>query len=346
MSSNEFLTDAASRHSVLLQRFSAGLEKEASASVSKAIADLLGRLVLDYEEGLGTGRLGSLRTGLVLDYNQELKALEDDLIAQLLELAGDEAEFTVDMLDEAVNVKPSPVLQRDLFGAVRSSTIDVVPGQKITIPKMLRQFTTKKTSQINTLLRDGFTAGATQGELIKEIRSVTKLQRQQAASLVRTGTNAVSSAARYEAMLANSNLFDGYEWVATLDNRTSNVCMARDGKIYPFKDSSPKPPAHFSCRSTIVPKVKKKFDLLSDVQGDRPSVGPDGAKTVSGQSTYGGWLRKQPASFQNEALGPARAKLFRQGGLNIEKFVNFDGRTYTLDELRGLNPLAFERANL
>jgi hypothetical protein len=101
-----------------------------------------------------------------------------------------------------------------------------------------------------------------------------------------------------------------------------------------------------NCRSTIVPKVDPRYNLLSEVTGDRPSVGASGAKSVSAKSTYGGWLKKQPASFQDEVLGPTRAKLFRQGGLSIGKFVNFDGETYSLEQLRALNPLAFEKANL
>ena len=101
-----------------------------------------------------------------------------------------------------------------------------------------------------------------------------------------------------------------------------------------------------NCRSTIVPKVDPRYDLLSAVKGDRPSVGASGAKEVSAQVTYGGWLKRQPASFQDEVLGDARAKLFRNGGLAIGKFTNFDGRTYTLAELKRLYPVAFDKANL
>jgi SPP1 gp7 family putative phage head morphogenesis protein len=341
LSSNTFMIDAASRHSVLLQRYSAGLEAGAADSVSAALNGVVSDLAT-----LEGRNKRSLRLQIVSNYRSQLTSLEAELYDELIELAGSEDDFSVEMFEEAINATIDAVDDNVLVNAVDNANIDVVEGQRITIPQMLSQFTAAKSRQINTILQDGFTEGLTQDQLISRVREAQPLQRRQAASLVRTGTNAVSSIARYESMLANSDVLKGYEWVSTLDSRTSNVCIARDGVVYSFKKSNPKPPAHFSCRSTIVPKVDPRYDLLSDVTGDRPSIGADGVEQVNAQSTYGGWLRKQPAIFQNEVLGPARAKLFRQGGLSVSKFVNFDGKTYTLDELRALNPLAFEKANL
>lgn len=345
MSSDEFLLDGASRHAVLLQRYSAGLESSFANNVSRAIDEIIRGLADEDSATLTARRIGSLRVQLVSDYTDSLTESEEELLRQLLELAESEGDFSAELFTQGTSQVAKPPAQLSLFTAVRNTVLEL-EGQSITIPKMLAGFTKAKTAQVSSILSSGFSEGKTQQELIKEVRAVNPLQRRQAASLVRTGTNSVSSIARYQTMKENKSIFDGYEWVSTLDSRTSHICMARDGVVYKFAKSSPKPPAHWSCRSTIVPKVKDKYNLLSEVKGTRPSVGDDGAKKVSAQSTYGGWLRKQPAKFQNEILGPNRAKLFRQGGMNVDKFVNFDGRTYTLDELRALNPLAFEKANL
>lgn len=338
MSSNTFLIDAASRHAALLQRYSAGLESEVAEKVSSAISALIADL------SSATGNSGRIRLEVVSNYRSHLTTAEAELYDELLELMGEEAEFSEKLFEEAISADIESPQQLDL--ALDSVRIDVISGQRITIPAMLSQFTEAKANQINRLLQDGFTEGATQDQLISRVREVEPIQRRQAASLVRTATNAVSSIARYQTAIQNQDVLEGYEWVATLDDKTSLVCASRDGVIYPFRESSPKPPAHFSCRSTIIPKVKDEFNLLSRVKGDRPSIGSDGVKQVSGQSTYGGWLRKQSKLFQEEVLGKDRAKLFRQGGLSIGKFTNFDGRTYTLDELRSLHPMAFERAGL
>jgi hypothetical protein len=55
---------------------------------------------------------------------------------------------------------------------------------------------------------------------------------------------------------------------------------------------------------------------------------------VPAKTTYDEWLRLQPATFQDDVLGPERAKLFRDG-MTLDRFVDFNGRRFTLDELRG-----------
>lgn len=312
--------------------------------MADAVSDALKGAIAD----LATveGSQGRVRLEVIGNYRASLTSAEAQLYDEFIALAQDEGQFSVELFEESINAAIDAVDSVDMVAAVDGSRMDIIEGQRITIPQMLSQFTEAKAVQMNRLLQDGFTEGLTQDQLISRVREVEPLQRRQAAALVRTGTNSVSSIARYRTAVENSDVLEGYEWVSTLDDRTSLVCAGRDGMVYEFTESSPKPPAHWNCRSTIVPKVDPRYNLLSDVTGDRPSVGADGPKTVSAKSTYGGWLKKQPASFQDEVLGPARAKLFRQGGLSIGKFVNFDGDTYTLDQLRELNPLAFEKANL
>jgi hypothetical protein len=67
---------------------------------------------------------------------------------------------------------------------------------------------------------------------------------------------------------------------------------------------------------------------------------------VPATTTYEQWLKRQPASFQDTVLGPSRGKLFRNGDLSIGRFVDSQGRTLTLDELRRLEPQAFEDAGI
>jgi hypothetical protein len=80
----------------------------------------------------------------------------------------------------------------------------------------------------------------------------------------------------------------------------------------------------------------------SGLQGEKVAQGGK----VSANTTYGTWLERQPTAFQNEALGPERASLFRNGGLKIDRFVDSTGKEYTIDQLRILEPQAFERAGI
>ena len=82
----------------------------------------------------------------------------------------------------------------------------------------------------------------------------------------------------------------------------------------------------------------------------RASVGADGAGQVSASLDYYRWLQQQPIAFQDAAIGPKRAKLFREGGLSVERFAELQlDRNFaplTLKQMKALEPLAFERARI
>ena len=102
--------------------------------------------------------------------------------------------------------------------------------------------------------------------------------------------------------------------------------MARDGEVFPI-DEGPRPPAHFNCRSVMVPVLDGE-----KVEGMRPAVTADSIGTVPATTTYDEWLRQQPASFQDEVLGPGKAELFRKGE-TLDKFVDAAGKPIPLKDL-------------
>jgi SPP1 gp7 family putative phage head morphogenesis protein len=53
----------------------------------------------------------------------------------------------------------------------------------------------------------------------------------------------------------NQDVLQGWEWVATLDERTCPICGALDGKVFKFGSTQLQPPSgsHIGCRCTIVP---------------------------------------------------------------------------------------------
>ena len=125
-----------------------------------------------------------------------------------------------------------------------------------------------------------------------------------------------------------------------------------DGEIFLNSDSGykPKPPIHPQCRSTTTPYLDPKYgqDILGTKRAER---GPSGKTSMtSSKQTYYEWLKKQPVSFQKEALGATRYKLFRDGGLTSKEFSKLTTdelfRPLTLEEMRRKNPMVFEKANI
>ena len=72
------------------------------------------------------------------------------------------------------------------------------------------------------------------------------------------------------------------------------------------------------------------------------------AGQIDAKTTMDAWLRSQPDWFIESALGKTRAKLFKEGGLSIEKFTDMNGRPLTLKEMKALDDYdaAFRKAKL
>lgn len=148
--------------------------------------------------------------------------------------------------------------------------------------------------------------------------------------VTRTLTNGVANLARGEFTKQNDDIFDGEQWVSVLDNKTSAICQALDGTVFPLGEG-PQPPAHPNCRSERVPVVKdwKKMGLDDLGPGTRESMNGEVPET----QTYTEWLRDQPNHVQDDILGPSRGALFREHRISLDRFVDDSGRRWTLDEL-------------
>lgn len=85
---------------------------------------------------------------------------------------------------------------------------------------------------------------------------------------------------------------DKYRFVATLDKRTSEVCAALDGKVFPTKDAKPGknyPPMHPFCRSTTIADFGA--DTLAGME--RRAKDEDGNTIrVPANMTYQEWYRR------------------------------------------------------
>lgn len=209
---------------------------------------------------------------------------------------------------------------------------------------------------------------------------ILNMTRAQVQAVTRTAVMSVSNHARSAFFQENADVITQEYFVATLDSRTTPICRANDGKTYPL-GKGPIPPLHFNCRSLRIAAidgtlagdrpakpftenqlareyaeqngyggVKTRDGLPHGTKGDfdewsrkrmRDLIGPIPAKT-----TYQEWLTGQSKSFQDDLLGGTKAKLFRDGGLKLDRFVNRNGDELTLAELAGREADAFRAAGL
>jgi SPP1 gp7 family putative phage head morphogenesis protein len=210
---------------------------------------------------------------------------------------------------------------------------------------------------------------------------VTEITRRQAAGVTRTAVIAISNQAKREFYRANEVLFAEELYVATLDSRTSPICKSLDGERFPVSEP-PYPPLHFNCRSlrtaiikgevigrrpaksSTEPGLVREFSRKEGLAQTftRRAQLPRGQKgafdrfkaqrvreltgNVPAKVSYGEWLRRQSAEFQNDTLGVTKARLFRKGKLNLDRFVNRAGDEIPLSQLARTDAAAFRAAGL
>ena len=344
MPSTAHIETAAIRHQVFLLRFAEGQNRRAQKTLNRLRRDIMARL-LQEPTVFQKHRLEAV----LYDIDQLMVASYGDIRGQVmsgqLELALSEAEFNQELFDRSTKANFILPSEQSLIDAVQNRPMVDVMRKGQTIEDALRDLNTKKREQVMQMIRDGVVLGDTTQTIAKTISTtMATLDARQLQTLVKTATIHTSSVARMQTMEANADILEGYEFVATLDSRTTLQCAKHDGEVHQ-KGQGPIPPLHWNCRSTIVPKVKPEYTIGGFV-GKRPSIGAEGVKQVSGKTNYGSWLKKQPVEFVDEALGVERSRLFRSGKLSIDKFTDPTGRVYTLTELQRMNPFVFQEENL
>ena len=219
-----------------------------------------------------------------------------------------------------INVFTLPTLESQVQ---RTFSLTAAKGSVITLPsgevveKAFRGIASSQADFISREIRVGVTEGESMTKIAKRLRgrlqfgsnqemtaraqalaggTGMKLANNQVRTIVRTSVNQVQTMANQAVYSANQEVTKRYEYVATLDARTSAICGSLDGKTFKYGEG-PMPPQHFNCRSTTVPIIDDE-----DLRKRFPDTRPSSVGRVSQDESYPDWLKKNP-NMQTEALG-------------------------------------------
>lgn len=355
MATSPALMEATTRHAVFLERLKTSEVGKFAPFLKEMDQVLRERLSRHELTELSRQRLEKL----LADVDGRLLAIMErfrgELTTDLVDVAQYEAGFEARSIDEvAENFESITPSVRQVRAAVMSNPLSVrgSGGGKLLTP-FLKDWSRTERETLTGIIRRGYFEGATTQQMIRELRGTAARRfndgalakvNQHASSMVRTAVQHVASTARMQTWDENSDIVVGYRFIATLDSRTSAQCRALDQQVFKH-GRGPKPPLHINCRSTTVAELDGRFKQLSEGRTRASRDGP-----VDGNQSYYGWLKNQPAAFQDEAIGPTRGRLLRSGGLTAERFTelqlhrNFE--PMTLADMKRLEPLAFEKAGI
>lgn len=398
MPANDELFDAEVSHAVHLERLKARQAREIQQLIANAdeqLTTLVRARIAQFAEvgqSLSPAKRKQLEATIsrILDRRARVFVEVDKTLTQeILDLARYEIEFQRRLIEQVIPIVIELQVPQtaQLLAAVRSR-----PFEGRILREWLSDIGRADGSRVAQVIRQGVTEGRTIDEMVRAIRGtraaryrdgILDITRRNAEAVVRTATNHTVSAARDELFASNADIIKAVRWTSTLDGRTTAICQARDGQEYPLR-SGPRPPAHWNCRSTVVPvldgvgiignrptvtdtRTRERREIsfrkqakerygddwkgLSEkakqdaVRAERQKWQRENIGQITADTSYQQWLKRQPAGFQDEVLGKTKGKLFRAGA-PLDKFVDKSGHEYTLKELRRRDASLFERAGI
>ena len=236
-----------------------------------------------------------------------------------------------------------------------------------TVQKAFRGIATSSAEKLDLAVRSGVFSGETLDQIsrrligrlsfsqrgnVKQIAAaggeITKLANHQIQTIVRTSVNQVTNQASQAVYAANKKVAPKYEYVATLDSRTSAICQRLDGQTFDY-NNGPTPPQHFNCRSTTVPVMdfdglQKKYPSLEKPPTTQLVSRPSATGRVPQGTQYGDWLLNQDKKLQIKTLGnQAKVNYFKRlagkegsGQKALRKMIRNDGTKRSLKDLERL----------
>ena len=351
---NYVLFDKLISHQIDTIGYSNGVVRKMMALLNKVDVDLMAQLVVAIDKlppaSFTVDRLDQLLRSVKRLNGQSYADAKALLDKELKEFTDYELEYQQGLL-ESVQPKPLFLVATNAVYAAAMAT----PFSGKLLKEWMDGLEQGKASLIRDAVRIGFVEGQTTSEIVKRIRGTRALKysdglleitRRNAEAIVLTAVNYTGNFARQALYDRNDDIVKAQMYKATLDTRTSLICSSRDGNIYKNGEPRPAIPAHIRCRSLYVPVLKTFKELGVNIDEFKGGTRATMDKPVDAKITYQDWLKNQSAPRQDEVLGKTKAKLFRDGGLTLDRFISRQGHVYTLQELRLRDAEAFKKANV
>ena len=247
--------------------------------------------------------------------NNQFGTIEDVIIKDLHDLAAFQNAASTKDINATIGVEliDAKLTDNQLNRIVNNSRI-----QGALVKDALKQYSSSIRVKYNNQLTMGMLIGESPAQLTRRVRSanIMNMTNNHMKTLVRTSFQSVSQTVRTDLYKKNSEVIGSLRVLATLDSRTSDICMARSGLTFKI-DNLPfgHPPWHHNCRSTLIPVVRSLADMVIDpvkreeIRAKLGELPPGTQASIDGQVSanlnYEGWLKTKPVEFQMKQLGPS-----------------------------------------
>lgn len=191
--------------------------------------------------------------------------------------------------------------------------------------------------QLRVLVGAGVAQGKTSATIVSElITKNSKLSKGQLKNAIFTTITEARAKVRHASykQLEATGVIEGYQYVATLDSRTTEYCRDHDNRIYRknIDDIVSEINVHFHCRSVFAPLTKSS---TATVRASTFGQVPD--------ESYGTWFERQSDQFQRTTLGRKKFDAYKAGEYKIGGLPDVMGKVMAIEGIAAaLNRTAAE----
>lgn len=171
---------------------------------------------------------------------------------------------------------------------------EIIPMESVNwlndyVPKLAGIFSASVLERTREVIRDSMLEGATLQERMKALREsseeLSRLTRQRIETIARTEITRADSMGRLISMKGNNDVI-GVEFSAVMDDRTTEMCIERNGLIMRLDDPrlpENTPPLHVQCRSLLLSLTVYDFPdgVLTSHEFDEVSAGTQRPEDIS-----------------------------------------------------------------
>lgn len=208
------------------------------------------------------------------------------------------------------------------FSAVESPVLGVPPGA------MFNGVRAGTTQSMRNVLVNAVVNGESVVETGRALSDALDISIAAGQRIARTNVNAAYNEAQRAVYDANSDIIAGYTWEATLDDRTSQVCFMLHGQFWPTGSKTPGPPAHWNCRSILLPVFRDP--AVQEVLEQTPRRARRYDKRLNrhdtllpSSTTPEQWARAQPSEITHRITGSElKNSLFRRRLIGFDDIVD------------------------
>lgn len=220
--------------------------------IAKMLRDLLDQV--ERKKILTTQNVERIDT-LELKYKKELKQILKASFVGIYQDAQSQAAGEILKSDFAKKA----VASQKFLDVIEAETFNFVGDYEYGILKKTR-------TELIAAIKDGRTLSSVADILDRDLKKLSQVQIERFA---RTKHTEVLNTARVE-FFQDSGVVAGYQYSAILDDVTTDICGALNGKKFTAGDE-PIPPLHFNCRSLLIPITKyEEFKPTESIRGESP----------------------------------------------------------------------------